>query len=81
MRRRVFLAAVFGVATIGASPHRSAPPVLSPDENFPLPPMPPATPPAFQAAPMPDLDLSAPAQARAQQRPAAQPRSLQPAGL
>jgi hypothetical protein len=62
MKRRTLLAAVFGLAAMGASPRRPAP-ILSPDENFPLPPVPPAKPPAFQAAPVPDLDLSAPAQA------------------
>jgi hypothetical protein len=62
MKRRTLLTAVFGLAAMGASPRRSAP-ILSPDENFPLPPVPPAKPPAFQAAPVPDLDLSAPAQA------------------
>ena len=73
MRRRALLAAVFGVATMAASPRRSSPVILSPDENFPLPPVPPAKPPAFQAAPVPDLDLSAPAQAQRNSGPELSP--------
>jgi hypothetical protein len=67
------LAAAFGLATIGASPRRSAPIVLSPEDNFPLPPIPPTTPPAFQAAPVPDIDLSAPAQAERNSGPQLSP--------
>ena len=73
MRRRVLLAAVFGMATMAASPHRAKPLALSPEDNFPLPPIPPATPPAFQAAPMPDLDLSAPEQAQRNSGPQLSP--------
>lgn len=73
MKRRTFLAAVLGIATMAASPRRSAPVIVSPDENFPLPPVPPVKPPAFQAAPVPDLDLSAPAQAERNRGPELSP--------
>jgi len=73
MRRRAWLALALGIATIAAAPRRSAPLVLSPDENYPIPPVPPASPPAFQAAPVPDLDLSAPAQAQRNSGPQLSP--------
>jgi len=73
MKRRAVLAAVLGIATMAASPRRSSPVIVSPDENFPLPPVPPVKPPAFQAAPVPDLDLSAPAQAERNSGPELSP--------
>ena len=73
MRRRAVLAAAFAMATMAAAPHRSKPLALPPEDSFPLPPVPPATPPNFEAAPMPDLDLSAPEQAQRNSGPQLSP--------
>ena len=49
---------------MGAGPRSPASkplPTKPPDDDFPIPPIPPVEPPAYQAAPMPDTERSAPA--------------------
>lgn len=48
-----------------AGPRKSGPLALEWREDFPAPPVPPSTPPDFQAAPVPDIRQSAPAQSSA----------------
>lgn len=58
---RLVLLLLVAAASLAAAPRDSGFQITTPQDDWPTPPIPPATPPAYTAAPVPNADAYAPA--------------------